>query len=108
MSSVRIKTAMLLIGARPAAQAGGYGAGSAGKKAGFRRLTRPPGREHSNRKLPVSRKSPPVTCGYLVRKAVENDGHMRITSHSLWITMWIAKSPGKDGGQVLRGTELAQ
>jgi hypothetical protein len=43
-----------------------------------------------------------------VRKAVENEGHMRITSHNLWIMMWMAKSPGKDDGQVLRRTELAQ
>jgi hypothetical protein len=38
-----------------------------------------------------------------VRKAVENHGHMRITSHNLWIRMWIKKRQGKDTVQVLRG-----
>src|SRR6266700_5938808 len=31
---------------------------------------------------------------------------MRITSHNLWIGMWIGKRPGKDAVQVLRGAAL--
>jgi hypothetical protein len=39
-----------------------------------------------------------------VRKAVENHGHMRITSHNLWISMWTGKMPGKTTAQLLRAT----
>jgi hypothetical protein len=35
---------------------------------------------------------------------VENHGHMRITSHNLWIRMWTGKMPGKTTAQVLRDT----
>jgi hypothetical protein len=72
------------------------------KETEFRRLIQPPGREESllkaggNYPQPVvSARSPPVTCGYLVYKAVENRDYMRTTSHNLWIRMWIEKMPGE-------------
>jgi hypothetical protein len=43
-----------------------------------------------------------------VRKAVENRDYTRITSHNLWIRMWIGKMPRKEAVQVLRGAALAE
>ena len=43
-----------------------------------------------------------------MRKAVENRGYTRITSHNLWIMMWIEKIPRKEAAWVLRGAGLAQ
>jgi hypothetical protein len=43
-----------------------------------------------------------------VRKAVENRGYTRITSHNLWIRMWIEKYREKRPAQVLRSAGLAQ
>src|SRR5689334_2265894 len=103
MSSVRIKTAMVLIVARPAALAPGYGGGKARKTKRDSAVSSAawagtPGMGNSI--------SPPVTCGYPVRGTVENHGHMRITSHNLWIRMWIEEMPRKDAVRVLRGARL--
>ena len=62
----------------------------------------------TGRKGGSSGRLPLMTCGYPVRKAVENRDHMRITGPILWIRMWIGKMPQKSPVRVLRGDGRAQ
>src|SRR6185437_11523494 len=105
MSSVRIKTAMVLIVARPAARAPAI-RHRKGRKA--KRIRPVNSAARAGTPGMDSSRLPPVTCGYPVRGVVENHDHMRITSHNLWIGMWIEKMPRKDAVRVLRGAGLAQ